>query len=277
MKNQFGNVRFDFNIHRINLTLITTVCDNSIMTEQNSSNNKLFKIVKNNRSRIFGLLFFIFIFFFLVFLSKPSSEIPEPAQENKQLNLQNEFNVQENKIDIGKTIQKTVQSDPCIEDIVKGLPQENWRCITPEPSENQSDFLYDDNKEIEEEGITPSPTFSPEIIENTPELEQKPSIETINWDDAFNYVGELVIICGPVIDSHFAASSSGQPTFLNIGREYPDPDRFTVLIWGSNLEAFPFDPDVYYIGKTVCIRGVIEEYEGIFEIEVRRPEQIEIR
>ena len=79
------------------------------------------------------------------------------------------------------------------------------------------------------------------------------------------------------MSAYFATSTNGQPTFLNIGKEYPDPERFTALIWGRDLENFPFNPDEYYFGKTIYIQGFVEEYKGTLEIEVTDPEQIKIK
>jgi hypothetical protein len=79
------------------------------------------------------------------------------------------------------------------------------------------------------------------------------------------------------VSAYFATSTNGQPTFLNIGKEYPDPERFTALIWGRDLEYFPFNPDEYYFGKTICVQGLVEEYKGTLEIEVTDPEQIIIK
>ena len=247
------------------------------MTEKHSPNSSILEILTNNRSTIIGLLFFILIVLFSLILARTSSRIPESAQEITQDSFQEDLSAQEKNIEIGKIIQKTVQSDPCIEDIVRGLPTESWRCSTPEPLQRQSELSFDNDQNKDAELDNPPQIPTTPVSENNTQPENQVFIETINWVDALDYVNELVIVCGPVVDSYFAASSNGQPTFLNIGKEYPDPDRFTALIWGRNLEAFPFDPDVYYLGKTVCIKGVIEEYEGIFEIEVRRPEQIEVK
>lgn len=221
--------------------------------------------------------FLLLSFLFHYFSQQLQDGFPNQLKNSTRSAIKKIYFFQENRIETGKTIQKTLQSDPCIEDIVRGLPQEYWRCYTPEPVGTESDFQFNSNLRTEEAVKSPSPTITPRVSENIPPSGNQVVIETINWDEAFQYAGELVVICGPVVDSYFAASSNGQPTFLNIGKEYPDPDRFTALIWGRNLEAFPFDPDVYYKGKTVCIKGVIEEYEGIFEVEVRRPDQIEIK
>lgn len=76
--------------------------------------------------------------------------------------------------------------------------------------------------------------------------------------------------------SKYASSSTGQPTFLNIGKKYDNPDRFTVVIWVENRTKFPFDPEQFYLGLTICVRGVIKEYEKAPEIIVSDPSQIVI-
>jgi len=101
--------------------------------------------------------------------------------------------------------------------------------------------------------------------------------DTINWDEAATYIGEYKTVCGPVVDTHYAASSNGRPTFLNLGQPYPKPNRFTVVIWGRNRDKFSTSPEQLYSGVTICVSGLIEEYRGIPETEVSEPSQIEIR
>jgi len=98
----------------------------------------------------------------------------------------------------------------------------------------------------------------------------------IEWNEAKQYIGEYKTVCGPVVDAYYASSTNGQPTFLNIGKDYPDPDRFTVIIWGDDRGNFPSPPEDYYFGKTIAVTGLIEEYEGIAEILVTSPSQIEV-
>jgi DNA/RNA endonuclease YhcR with UshA esterase domain len=40
---------------------------------------------------------------------------------------------------------------------------------------------------------------------------------------------------------------------------------------------FPRPPETYYLGRTICVTGLIEEYNGIPQIEVKTPDQIEER
>jgi hypothetical protein len=140
--------------------------------------------------------------------------------------------------------------------------------------------------ELTEATATPTHTSAPPAPSPIPSPTNKPpptvrptvtASNTIAWDQAKFYIGEFRTVCGPVVDTHYASSSNGQPTFLNLGREYPDPDRFTLVIWGRNRNRFPSSPEQFYRGKTICVNGLIEEYSGVPEIEVSEPTQIETR
>jgi len=98
--------------------------------------------------------------------------------------------------------------------------------------------------------------------------------DAISWDEAKNHIGERTTVYGPVVDTHYASGSSGKPTFLNMGNSYPDPNRFTVVIWIGNRAKFPQPPEIYYNGKTIYVNGLIDSYEGVPQIEVTSPDQI---
>jgi len=98
---------------------------------------------------------------------------------------------------------------------------------------------------------------------------------SISWSEAKYHIGERTTVCGPVVDTTWASGSNGKPTFLNLGKPYPDPDRFTVVIWIQNRSNFPQAPEDYYLGKTICVTGLITEYSGIAEIEVQYPSEIQ--
>ena len=98
--------------------------------------------------------------------------------------------------------------------------------------------------------------------------------DAISWDEAKNHIGERTTVYGTVIDTKWASGSSGKPTFLNMGNPYPDPDRFTVVIWIGNRAKFPQPPEIYYNGKTIYVSGLIDSYEGVPQIEVTSPDQI---
>ncbi len=96
----------------------------------------------------------------------------------------------------------------------------------------------------------------------------------ITWSEALNHVGEQATVRGPVKGANYASKTKGKPTFLDIGRAYPDPARFTVLIWGDDRAAFAVAPEKAYTGKTICVTGLITSYKGGAEIEVSSPAAI---
>ena len=91
---------------------------------------------------------------------------------------------------------------------------------------------------------------------------------------AKDHVGEGATVCANVFSTRYAASTKGQPTFLNLDKPYPNP-VFTVVIWGSNRGKFG-TPEIEYRGKRVCVTGKITEFRGAPEIVVDDPKQIRI-
>ena len=123
-------------------------------------------------------------------------------------------------------------------------------------------------------GTTPTVTVTMDSDKSlTANFETAPP-DAISWDEAKNHIGERTTVYGPVVDTHYASGSSGKPTFLNMGNPYPDPNRFTVVIWGENRGKFSQPPEDYYDGKTIYVSGLIVPYDGAAEIEVTSPDQI---
>jgi hypothetical protein len=100
-------------------------------------------------------------------------------------------------------------------------------------------------------------------------------VGAVGWQSASRVVGRVATIRGRVAGTRYAVSSNGSPTFLNIGVDYPNPRRFTVVIWQENRATFG-RPETRYLGKTVCVRGLVARYAGVAEIEARSSSQISI-
>ena len=94
----------------------------------------------------------------------------------------------------------------------------------------------------------------------------------ITAEDAVNHIGQIGVVCGKVESTHYAENSRGSPTYLNLGKPYPD-QVFTVVIWGRYRQKFD-KPEQTYRGKQICVRGKITEYQGIPQIEVVEKEYI---
>lgn len=97
--------------------------------------------------------------------------------------------------------------------------------------------------------------------------------ETVCPEDAAKFIGQQKTVCGKVASSHYAARSKGQPTFINLDKPYPNP-VFTVLIWGSDRGKFEKSPETRYSGKEICVRGIIQSYQGRPEIVVKESSQL---
>lgn len=90
--------------------------------------------------------------------------------------------------------------------------------------------------------------------------------------EAKDHIGETATVCGTVNSTRYAASTKGQPTFLNLDKPYPN-QIFTVLIWGSDRRKFG-SPEVTYKGKQICVTGRITEYRDVPEMIAYSPSQI---
>jgi hypothetical protein len=89
---------------------------------------------------------------------------------------------------------------------------------------------------------------------------------SISWDDAVNHAGTTQRVCGPLAGT----GNSNDDVFLDLGREYPDPERFQIVLWDiGSLAPIP-------LGATLCTSGPITLYEGIPQIELRSSTQVEI-
>ena len=98
---------------------------------------------------------------------------------------------------------------------------------------------------------------------------------TYTPDQAKSHIGEKATVCGIVASAHYAASSKGQPTFVNLDKPYPN-QIFTVLIWGSDRGKFGA-PEKNFVRKNICVTGIIEQFRGAPEIIARSPSQIAVK
>lgn len=92
----------------------------------------------------------------------------------------------------------------------------------------------------------------------------------VSWQAARASSGELPVrVKAKVVSSVYASSSSGRPTFLNLGRNHPSPSRLTVVIWGRDRVNFPRAPErMFPAGTMVCVQGFVSRYRGVAQIEV---------
>ena len=89
---------------------------------------------------------------------------------------------------------------------------------------------------------------------------------------AGQHIGENATVCGVVASSRYLSTSRSKPTFLNLGKPYPNED-FTVVIWPDDRSKFGH-PEDSYLHKNICVSGEISSYKGTPQIIARNPSQI---
>ena len=102
-------------------------------------------------------------------------------------------------------------------------------------------------------------------------------------DIGYNEPDRVVVVEGIVVRTFYAGTSKGKPTFL----DFHDPYQgwFSCVIWEEDretnapvrdkfIEAFPPDPETYFLNKKVRVRGKINIYKGSPEMVLNEPSQI---
>jgi hypothetical protein len=89
------------------------------------------------------------------------------------------------------------------------------------------------------------------------------------------HIGERATVCGNTAGVHYAMTSRGQPTFINLDKPYPG-QIFTIVIWGSDRPKFG-DPEQKYAHKGICVTGPITVYRGVPEIIAFDPAAISVQ
>jgi hypothetical protein len=97
----------------------------------------------------------------------------------------------------------------------------------------------------------------------------------LNPEEAASHVGENATVCGLVASATYAAKAMAAPTFLDIGKPYPN-QIFSAVILGSDRTKFG-TPEISLREKQVCVTGEIFLFEGKPEIIVRDTKQLSDR
>ncbi|MCX7995597.1 MAG: thermonuclease family protein [candidate division WOR-3 bacterium] len=105
-------------------------------------------------------------------------------------------------------------------------------------------------------------------------IKEKPSKtiaqEVISYLDANKYIGKVKTVEGTVV----LTNNTGKVCFLNFHKDWKR--HFTAVIFASDFDKFPKNPEDYYLNRKIRVTGLIKEYKGKPEIIVKSPSQIEI-
>lgn len=84
--------------------------------------------------------------------------------------------------------------------------------------------------------------------------------------------GETIHVCGTVVSTNLSRNGN---VFLNIDKKFPN-QIFTATIWKDNLVNFSYEAHKELMGKQVCIKGKVVNFNGTPSISVEKEEQIEL-
>lgn len=156
-----------------------------------------------------------------------------------------------------------------------------------------SSFAVSIDKVEEETGIDFFPTLPDELEEKLEKMKEikdwlppseqsdvepleAPSLPRnhFNTVQAKRYMGtgETVHICGTVVSTNLSRKGN---VFLNIDKKFPN-QIFTATIWKDNLVNFSYEPHKELMGKQICIKGKVVNFNGTPSISVEKEEQVEL-
>jgi hypothetical protein len=93
--------------------------------------------------------------------------------------------------------------------------------------------------------------------------------------EAKHHEGEEAMVCGFVAGAQYARAATGQPTFLDFERPFPD-EAFRAVIWSEDRDRFMDQPETTYIRRNLCVTGTIQLFAATPEIIVRNPAQLSL-
>ncbi|KAA1419165.1 hypothetical protein F0U44_11985 [Nocardioides humilatus] len=89
----------------------------------------------------------------------------------------------------------------------------------------------------------------------------------LSWKDARSHVGDRVKACGPVA----GVGRDEDDTFINVGFDFPDKRRLTIIVWDQPKFRAP------NVGDVACATGKVTRHTGVPEIDVEDLDNLEIR
>ena len=108
------------------------------------------------------------------------------------------------------------------------------------------------------------------------EPEKQECLDAVSWQEAPDRVGESLSVRGGVVSGVYATDTDATPTYLNIGKDFPNDSRFVAVIFGDDRSNFSKPPEDTYEGKDVAVSGEVETFNGVAEIIVNHPNDITV-
>jgi hypothetical protein len=94
-------------------------------------------------------------------------------------------------------------------------------------------------------------------------------------EEAASHVGETATICGLVASTTYLAEAPMAPTFIDIGKAYPN-ELFSAIILDNDRAKFAASANSLR-GRSICVTGEIFLYQGAPKMMLRDPSQLSVQ
>lgn len=96
-------------------------------------------------------------------------------------------------------------------------------------------------------------------------------VHPVTWTVAAHSIGKTISVRGVVVGAKYLHAKNGRTTmtFLDLGHAWPDPHRFTIVVWNQDESGL--------LGRNICVTGLVKSYKGEPEMSVDRPSAIKTR
>lgn len=105
-----------------------------------------------------------------------------------------------------------------------------------------------------------------------PILLERGQVSVLN---AKHYIGQKCTVCGTVVATRYNANSKTQATYLNLDYVFPN-QKFTAVIYGQDRPNFSYLPEIWLKNKQICVRGEVEQFNGVPQIVVKNEKKLKI-
>jgi hypothetical protein len=99
--------------------------------------------------------------------------------------------------------------------------------------------------------------------------------EVVMAADAIHHNGEVIQVCGVIVETNYARGSKGKPTYLNFTRPYPK-HNFSVIVFKEDRNNF--DMNLELLEKhQACVYGLVEVSKNRAQMRISLPDQMSAR
>lgn len=96
--------------------------------------------------------------------------------------------------------------------------------------------------------------------------------DVVPWNEAAKYVGYEITVEGKIVD--IGQSRDGKTNFLNFHKDWRG--KFYMVVFDDLVKTLPKSVDATFRGKTLRVKGIVDEHRGRPQIKILSMDQVEV-